>query len=305
MSLRQLDSESQKLINHYKSAYIYTINQLKRQIDNGLSERHSRDVIREIQITLRELDESAYKWSQEILPEYYQYTVSLVDRDVRQLSFATVMDNTSDISMIHRNAVQVAVRDTYTDLARRTQYMAHEAKRIIRDNTSEIINRQLITGESRTRTIPELKRQLEKDGVASFVAANGAKWNIKHYSETLIRTKTRILTNTGTMNRLSEYQNMYPEHRENFDLVQISSHGAVDWCRHYEGKVFSISGNHPDYPPVASLPNGYNTLHPNCKHVFLPYMPALRGRGQTVSNQYLNRTIKDLNKEDYHVRKNS
>ena len=62
--------------------------------------------------------------------------------------------------------------------------------------------------------------------------------------------------------------------------------------------------NHPDYPPVSALPNQpYKNFHPNCKHVWLPYMPSLRGKGQVIGSQYLNRTIKDLTKEHYHLSK--
>jgi len=47
-------------------------------------------------------------------------------------------------------------------------------------------------------------------------------------------------------------------------LVMITSHGAEDWCRFYEGKVFSISGASKDYPPLSEAPNGGTPFHPRC-----------------------------------------
>lgn len=301
--LKSLDNQTQKLIDHYKKTYLYVLARLKRQIEKGLSERQQREVLLKIRQELQRLDDAAYQWSRDVLPEYYYITARRVDAEISQL--ALIVDDVQPIKgfLLHRKAVEAAVKDTFSDLAKRTRFMNNEAKRIIRDNTKEIITRQLITGESRKKTIPELTRKLEKDGIPSFVDAAGRNWNIDRYSETLIKTKTRILSNEGTVNRLKEYREKYPNNR-NFDLVAVSQHGAKDWCRHFEGKVFSISGNHPGYPPVSSLPNQpYSIFHPNCRHVLLPYIEILRGQGQTVDSQFLNRNITDLNKMDYHERK--
>lgn len=47
------------------------------------------------------------------------------------------------------------------------------------------------------------------------------------------------------------------------DLVQIDAHNSDDEdCSYYEGKIFSLSGTDPDFPPVEELP----PYHPNCKH---------------------------------------
>ncbi len=58
------------------------------------------------------------------------------------------------------------------------------------------------------------------------------------------------------------------------DLVQVSPNPSTigDFCDEYRGKVFSLSGAHPDYPPVASLPSGTCPMHPRCHHVLTPYL---------------------------------
>ena len=68
------------------------------------------------------------------------------------------------------------------------------------------------------------------------------------------------------------------------DLYQISSHGTTcPVCAPYEGRVYSKSGEHPEYPPLSavfgkidaagpsSLLNSYLGIHPNCQHVLMPY----------------------------------
>lgn len=58
------------------------------------------------------------------------------------------------------------------------------------------------------------------------------------------------------------------------DLVQVSLNYSTigDYCDEYRGKVFSISGDDPNYPSVNTLPNGGCPMHPNCHHVLLPFV---------------------------------
>jgi hypothetical protein len=55
------------------------------------------------------------------------------------------------------------------------------------------------------------------------------------------------------------------------DLVQVSSHGTVcDICLEYEGNVYSLSGNDPEYPKLdKDCP-----FHPNCAHGLEPTTEA-------------------------------
>lgn len=301
MTIHELDQSAEKLVKEYQRVYRYVLRRLEYQINNGLSEHQSRSILREIQLEFKKLDEKAYRWSYEVLPEYYYLALDNLDSQVAKLSNANVIGGS--LIVMHKQAIEKAANDLYRDLAKNTQYMSEQAKQIIRENGKEIINRQIISGESQRRTKRDLKQALEKNGVTSFVDAGKKEWKIQNYASMAVRTKSRILHNQGTMNRLSEYRERYPTN-PNFDLIQVSSHGSKCWCGYYEGTVWSISGNHPDYPSVERLPNGYSTFHPNCKHVFKPYIEDIRGKGNVISNQYLDRSIKDLNKEHYHKTKN-
>lgn len=302
MSLNELDKTLEKLVKDYQKTYLYILSRLKYQIDNNLSETHSLLMLKEIQLELKRLDSAAYKWAYEVLPEYYYLSLSQIDEEVALLaSVSNVTVISGSLIVTHTKAIEEASKSLYDDLAKNTKNMSDEAKKIIRDNASEIITRQVISGESQKKTKQDLREALERDGITSFVDAGNKSWTIDKYTSMAVRTKSRILHNQGTMNRLKEYQEKYPDDRDNFDLIQISDHNSSCWCGKYENTVWSLSGNHPDYPPVTSLPNQpYKNFHPNCKHVWLSYMPGLRGKGQVISSQYLNRTVKDLMKEHYH-----
>lgn len=300
MDLKKLEQETDKLITYYQKVYAYLLRELLREIENGLSTNHTATMLSRIREKLKKLDEEALRYCEEILPKYYFHGAMSVDAQVALASIATI-EGFGNI--LHTHAVQRAVRDTFNDLAKRTKYMEEEIKRIIRDTSKEILSRQLATGESRKTVVKQLQAELKANGITSFVDAGKKRWTIDNYADMLLKTKPRILVNEGTMDRLKVYQETYPNSKSQFDLVRLSRHGAKDWCRFYEGKVFSLSGTHPYYPPVSSLPNGYATLHPRCKHYFQPYMEVIKGKGEVVDSQYLNRTIKDLNIEDYHERK--
>lgn len=295
--MKQLDKESWKLIDKYKEVYEYLLKQLVSKVEKGLSERQTRSILAAIEEILYELDEDTYKYCTEILPEYYYYGVNLVDEDVSQINLATISGTGA---VLHQKAIKNAVNDTYEDLAKRTKFMSKELKKIIRDSSSEIMQRQIISGESRKSVQKELADELEKQGVHAFIDNAKRKWNISRYSELLIRTKPRILTNEGTIDRLKVYQEEYPTSNQ-FDFVQISSHGARDWCKYFEGTVWSVSGKSEMYPSVNRLPNGYRTLHPNCRHSFQPFIPKLRGKGKVINSSFLDRSVRSLNKEYYHL----
>jgi hypothetical protein len=297
--LEELDKETEKLIALYKKSYVYLLKELLREVDKGLSINHTATMLLRVRDELKELDEEAYKYCNEVLPQYYFVGVNAVEAQVAITTVATINGFNN---ILHKKAIERASTDTFKDLAARTKFMEDQLKEIIRDTSKEIFSRQLVTGESRKTILKQLKQELKAKGITSFVDAGNKRWTIDNYSEMLLRTKPRILINEGTVDRLKVYQEKYPDSSD-FDLIQLSSHGAKDWCRLYEGKVFSISGNHPNYPPVSSLPNGYATLHPRCRHIFQPYIESIRGKGKAVDQQYLNKSIKELNIWDYHERK--
>lgn len=308
MELNELDKSIDKLVKDYQKTYLYILQRLQYQIDNGLSERQSVMMLKEIQNQLGLLDEKAYKWCFELLPEYYYTALKSIDNQVglmvgAGISNVGVISGTSLI-MLHKKAVEAASRDLYKDLAKNTTFMNDQAKKIIREHMAELLTRMTMTGESQKRIKRELRKNLIRDGITSFVDAGGKSWTIPNYASMAVRTKSRILHHEGTFNRLKEYGDKYPDAKKNFDLVQVSRHNSKCWCGKYEGMVFSISGEHTDYPSVEQLPNRpYPTFHPNCKHVLLPFIEALRGKGQVISSEYLNRDIKSLMKEHYHSSK--
>lgn len=326
MNLNDLDKLLDELLSKYQSTYLSILKKLGINIEKDLTDKQKEQVIEEIEKQIKKLEDATHYWVFAILPAYYLLSMDRIDKDVKKLNkilpTVNVMDKYIksfkfidgvffDVKTVsqkkavrHIKAIEVACNSTFNDLAANTRKMNEEAKKIIRSNGKHIITNEVKSGESQRKTKKELREALMRDGITTFVDARGTHWNIANYADMAVRTKSRDIHNQGTMNRLSEYGKEYPKAKENFDCIQISSHGSTCWCGYYELCVFSVSGEHPDYPPVTSLPNRpYSNFHPRCRHVFLPYMPGLRGKGKVAPAKYLNKTLREMQKLHYHSSK--
>jgi hypothetical protein len=95
-------------------------------------------------------------------------------------------------------------------------------------------------------------------GEGNLIEINGRHYNIRKYARMVARTELRRVQTKATKNYCKEYQN---------DLVQWSKHAnPCPDCSKLEGRVFSISGKHPDYPKLQEEP----PLHPQCEHNINP-----------------------------------
>ena len=142
----------------------------------------------------------------------------------------------------------------------------------------EQVAAQAAAGKGANKAVPEFVQQLVREGVTVFVDKAGRNWSLHTYCSMVSRTTRRQAEVFAVLTADPEQ-----------DLYKISSHGTTcALCAPYEGRVYSRSGNDPDFPPLAeafgkvdvngpdSLANSWLNIHPNCLHVLLPWTPAGR-----------------------------
>lgn len=99
------------------------------------------------------------------------------------------------------------------------------------------------------------------DGVVSVIGKGGRKFvfPLDYYAGMVAHSTKRQARSVAVLTRAQEADH---------DLVRVSSNPSKtgDWCDAYRGRVFSISGAHPVYPSLASVPNGGPPFHPWCRH---------------------------------------
>ena len=274
------------LIQVYRDAYQTLLTRLVDQELRGLSTFHTKALLRDIDDTVEKLKQYQSDWINHAVPFGYQEgSQAVVDKLTKRYGMT---DINVAFGGVHTEAVNAIVRDTFSDIAAATDFMADNLKQAIRDAAKEQYRIGLITGETRRSMTKGLVDKLSRKGFTvyldekgryiplreyanalleeqwvGFVDKAGRRWDLLNYSEMLTRTKVLEASNVGTENRMVQ---------NGLDLVLISSHHADDWCRFYENRVFSISGQSSEYPPLSQVPNGGCPMHPRCKHSETPFL---------------------------------
>ena len=160
--------------------------------------------------------------------------------------------------------------DTYNDMLIATKYMSEAAKKFVRVKTSQVMQLQQAIRQGNKGLAYSLARQLEagklsKDAnnqaFTGIVDKAGRRWNLKNYSEMVVRTKAQQAHIYGTAEQA---------HELGCHLFIISSHNATDACSHWEGKIISVGEDIEGYPSYEEIASSLECFHPNCKHSITP-----------------------------------
>lgn len=103
-----------------------------------------------------------------------------------------------------------------------------------------------------------LRKQLEESGATAFYDRLGRKYNLKAYTEMLVRTTNQQAANNARALRLAE---------SGYDLVKITGPvpGERPACAHYAGRIVSLTGRTPGYPTLSDY-TSQGGFGPNCRH---------------------------------------
>lgn len=127
-----------------------------------------------------------------------------------------------------------------------------------------------VTGFKSLQTaVEEAVNELATRGITGATFPSGRSMELAPYVRMLVRTAVTRTTADMGFARAQEYGN---------DLIRISAHaGARPLCAPYQGKVYSLSGRHPKYPPFSSTSYGEpaGIFGINCGHYPLPFVEGL------------------------------
>lgn len=133
-----------------------------------------------------------------------------------------------------------------------------------------------LRGATNGTVTDELKTALKETAEGKHISilcrdGKTRRYQLRNYAETIARTAPRMAQTEGMLASCNQL---------GVDLVQVSVHSGAceEICAPIQGKVFSISGRSPDFPPLT--PEVRCPLHPYCRHVELPAPEAfLRAKG--------------------------
>lgn len=132
--------------------------------------------------------------------------------------------------------------------------------------------RQQASGGTWKKSSADLIREMQNTGVTAFVDKAGRRWSLQAYGNMAVRTTARQAQVAALLTA------------DDYDLWQIVKIGSTcPVCAALEGRVYSKSGQNPEYPPLSlafgkvdpkgpdSLNNTYLNIHPNCLHSLVKY----------------------------------
>lgn len=239
-------------------------------------------ILKQVKTTVKVLNGGAREWAVKTIPYAYKRGVDIAAQRLKALK---VTEKVAFDAQIHTSGINILADQVTMDLLEAngsirknfSRFIRITQQRIMEDKAiSEMIAEGIIRGETRRavsdRMLNEFRRRL---GEEKFITIKGRNYRPDKYAELVARTRTREATGQGTINSCLQY---------GMDLVQIDVHAdACDYCQQFMGRIYSISGNHPEFPMLEEDP----PFHPNCECNPLPITEeSLRGRG------YYNQAVK-------------
>jgi hypothetical protein len=208
-------------------------------------------------------------WTSKAIESAFEQGVRTADKQAKDAGVRT--DGSAlrgSFTVIDRDAAELLARNIVGDVGAAIDGMAGNAGKLLRgmaatgitsQEVDEILaGRTILEGRSDV-AIRELRTLIKKvhGETVTVKDKNGDDMTFKagYYAEMVARTKTREAICKARHARLED---------RGIDLVVVTGRQSKNFCSAYLGKVFSIGGSHPKYPPLSSLPGGGPPFHPNC-----------------------------------------
>jgi hypothetical protein len=227
---------------------------------------YQQKLIRQIDAEIAKLNKFSIDWANDTLPKEYRKGAEAAIKGIRDLGSS--IPEFAEFSKLHTRAIEAIIQNASDDLINANNFVGRSVKDIIRTETNQAIAQKLSTGETVKQAQKGIQNALVDAGYKFVPTKSGRRLNLESYAETVARSTTREATNIGTLNQLTS---------SGKDLVKMSNHSSsCGVCAPLEGRVYSISGTSKDYPPLSKAYSGVHAnIHPNCRHVIMPYIPML------------------------------
>lgn len=123
--------------------------------------------------------------------------------------------------------------------------------------------------ESLDKAIWGAVSDMARQGITGAEFPSGRRMEMAPYVRTVVQTSVMQHTRRMGFALMDSFET---------DLIEISAHaGARPLCAPYQGRVYSRSGKHPKYPPLASTSYGQlaGLFGINCGHYGFPFIEGL------------------------------
>ena len=283
--------ELQRLIRIYLKAETDIINEIGRLRSLGLADYHAEAALARVQAILVKLDEDRGRYIPRMIETqfYVRRPEARKPLDVPEAAekhlagYQNAAALTGEqLDIVQRLTVnltgQLLEADATAYAMLSNALLGRDSPDVFRQVGLERTAAMEARGRGAIREAPGFVEALRRDGVTAFIDKAGRRWSLHTYGSMVLRTTSRQAEVLSVLTQDPEW-----------DLYKISSHGTTcKLCASYEGRVYSKSGNDPDFPPLSaafgkrdragpdSLDNSWLNIHPNCLHQITRWTPMGR-----------------------------
>jgi glycerol-3-phosphate cytidylyltransferase-like family protein len=257
----------QRLVSVYKRGISDILAELNRLDLTNMQRAQILAALKNIADILAGINKDSSDWVNEVIPKVITDGIASA---IVALGVADTVEEAQKIVKFNRANKALSesvIADTQSDLLAVTQNIDRKVRATVRQVAAESMRANYAKGINGRKAISrdiltELRQKLGKSVETGIIDAAGRRWKPEVYVDMLVRTKTMSAHMDSTINEAVQREAYYGI---------ISSHGATDACRNYEGKTVKLVPDAPgNYPYIGDLRGGRDIFHPNCKHVVTP-----------------------------------
>ena len=274
LPLPNYEKEVKEIMRTYKSAIREVVLILEELSTHGkkkdISKAQMKATLAQLSVFLKELDGEAEEWVVNTITEAFKN--GQAESVIAAGKAKTIEEAVKLVSMsrLAKTTIEVLIADTFEDLLYANQKMKRETIKMVRSVVAEQMRNKAAQGMGRktTRkaiiealTKKEIRERFDVEGNVAIIDKAGRRWKLETYAEMVTRTKMLQAHVEGTRIEALE---------RGIDLAIISSHGATDACRFYEGQIISLNGQTDGFLTYQQLRASNLIFHPNCRHKVTP-----------------------------------
>lgn len=242
------------------------------------SKTYYATVLRQLESILNEIQRKTGEYAARAIPAAYQ---EALDETVEYFSRNRLqMLNPENFAQIHQDAVyelvremQYHIKESVSQVGRRVmRYLDVDRDQALRETGLEAAAQKALTGTTVQQTQKQLMQDLADQNFLTVQYGTGKRAYqvpLEVYTEMVARSTTREAGNAARENQLTA---------NGYDLVKMTEHyPTCSVCASLQGRVYSISGKDTRFPPLSrAFSSGYQNVHPNCRHVIVPWIEELQ-----------------------------
>jgi len=215
----------------------------ERAVRAGASTERLDELRRSVEQQLARLEGQTRTWLRRRFPAVYRAGAEAAAADVGVTFSWTV---------VHTAALNELAADLYEDVLKSTRYVRRDVKRFIREAARQATRRALL-GRTAQQEGRRLARFLSERGLHAVRYRNGARVGLDDYGDMLVRTKSALAYNEGTLNVGREHGVVYYE---------VFDGPGCGWSTHNDGQQalgMIVTEDEARAFPIS---------HPRCRRAF-------------------------------------